>query len=911
MKTLISKAFITVFFISLCMGADFPLNMNYNSGFWVKNQGQMPSEILYYSDTNIGRILVREDDIVIQKITNIEFSAPFERYYKRNNVRNKDWVKRRTSNTFLSFTGSEPFIIDEIKPSDTRINIFRGSTDSGWITDIITFKSISIQGISQDIDLVLDFDNAEIIWTLQINDLKGLDEINIVTDTGEELLPFIGIECRGEFIGYYDPVNNSIIKTGITGKKSDKKNDPSQMIWGTFLGGSDYDSGGLVALDSNDDVLLLGFTLSPDIPVPNGLYTSFTGEEMMYIAKLNSEGNSLLWATYLGGNNYDAPSSIIVDSMDNIIIYGETNSTDMPAPNGLYTSLTGASDLYIAKINSSGNSLIWATYLGGTGDEISSFGGNGLALDNNDNIILTGTTLSDDIPTPNGYDTVMGDDYMKMYIAKINSSGTSLMWGTYLGGEGIDYGITVDVDSVNNVIAGGFTQSGDIPVPNGFDTTFNGEYDIYIAKLNENGNSIVWGTYIGGTNYDELFGIKVDSNDDIILTGSTMSPDIPVPYGLITEFMGGYWDIYTAKLNSSGNQLIWGTYLGGYGLDFSTAIDLFPDGNIVVGGAVGSGGGVLTPNGFDTEYNGGEFDMYYAIINPAGDELLWGSFIGGAYMEIGTSVAVDSNNYIIVGGYAGEGEPDKRYDIIPTPNGYDQTFNGVTDLYAAKLKPFNDGPDASIIPEDMGFSPSNPVPGDTIILTARVYNLGDEEIISGYCSFYYSLEPYINLVFIDTQAMGGIAPSDYQDLSVNWITGAEMDPAIYLITAILTDIFPEDTNPDNNAAFIEVPLPVELAYFEALGISSRVNISWLTLSETDNLGFNLYRLNAEKITSFVSYSPIKLNDSLIPGHGTSSEPHRYTFTDRVKSQGDYFYILESVSVNGETMTYKTRLRWVL
>lgn len=222
-----------------------------------------------------------------------------------------------------------------------------------------------------------------------------------------------------------------------------------------------------------------------------------------------------------------------------------------------------------------------------------------------------------------------------------------------------------------------------------------------------------------------------------------------------------------------------------------------------------------------------------------------------------------------------------------------------------------DGPDASISASDISFSPELPEPGDTVQINARIYNLGEQQITSGNANFYYSLEPGVDLQLIETQAFGPIDPSDFVDITVFWTTDLQMDPRIYILTVTLTDIEPDDINPDNNTATLEIPLPVELAYFNAWGLPDRVEVQWMTITETDNLGFNLYRLRGDKVNSFISYTAVKLNESIIPGQGTSSNPRQYEFTDHVKYGSNYIYILECISTEGiSTEEYRTRIEWI-
>lgn len=225
-------------------------------------------------------------------------------------------------------------------------------------------------------------------------------------------------------------------------------------------------------------------------------------------------------------------------------------------------------------------------------------------------------------------------------------------------------------------------------------------------------------------------------------------------------------------------------------------------------------------------------------------------------------------------------------------------------------QPSAQGPDASISPEDIFFAPDNPLPGDIVTITARIRNIGLESVTSGTVSFYYSVIPNTDLQLITSESFSNIAPGDFTDAVIQWDTTG-LEEMAYIVTVILSDILPFDDNPDNNQAFIEVPLPVELAYFTAQGIGNKANIEWMTYSEVDNLGWNIYRLNLKKMTPFFSYTPVKLNSAMIPGQGTSSVPHTYNWTDYIKPGGDYLYILESVDTWGNTEQWQTRLNWLM
>ncbi len=312
------------------------------------------------------------------------------------------------------------------------------------------------------------------------------------------------------------------------------------------------------------------------------------------------------------------------------------------------------------------------------------------------------------------------------------------------------------------------------------------------------------------------------------------------------------------------------------------------------------------------------FGMGYAHNVYGGASQLWiiggadssGALFGGSYYyDVASGTWMDGGVYHAspVFRTAAASVNGVVYKIAGSLGGFSPT--GLSSKYELCAEP---GPDASVSASDIWWDPSAPMPGDAVTIYATVYNLGDEDITSFHIAYYYSLEPGVDLQLIQEETVPMvIPPGGSTSGSFTWFTTADMDPRMYIITVELTEILPFDTNPDNNIAFVELPLPVVLGYFTATGMGNRADIKWMTVSETDNLGFNLYRLQLGKVSPMVSHIPVKLNDSLIPGQGNSSSQSFYEYTDHVKNGGNYMYILEAVSTEAiVTDEYKTRLQWV-
>jgi len=296
------------------------------------------------------------------------------------------------------------------------------------------------------------------------------------------------------------------------------------VSWIALLGGTGTDQGNAVAIDSANNIIVVGQTTSDG-----------AGGTDVLIAKYDSAG-ALQWDRTLGGTGVDVGFGVAIDSADNIIVVGQTNSDG-----------AGNEDVLIAKYNSAG-ALQWGQTLGGTKTDI----GSAVAIDSADNIIVMGQTASD------------GAGRLDLLIAKYNSAG-ALQWGRTLGGTGVDVGFGVAIDSANNIIVVGYTGSDGA-----------GGTDVLIAKYNSAG-ALQWDRTLGGTGSDSVFAVAIDSADNIIVVGYTNS-----------DGAGGE-DVLIAKYDSAG-VLQWGRTLGGTGTDqgFGVAIDSAD--NIIVVGYTGSDG---------------------------------------------------------------------------------------------------------------------------------------------------------------------------------------------------------------------------------------------------------------------------------------------------------------------------------
>jgi len=313
-------------------------------------------------------------------------------------------------------------------------------------------------------------------------------------------------------------------------------------LWSTYLGGTLLDVGGGIALDPSANVYATGTTGSTDW-VNGGWDTILNADDSVgcydgFVVKLDTDG-AFVWSTYMGEASNDYAWGIAVDSGGNAYATGDTSSSGWVS-GGEDNTLGGSVDGYVVKLDTNGGH-VWSTYLGGDASEY----GYGIAVDSSGNAYATGVTGSSDW-VGNGWDTELGGA-TDGYVVKLDTTGTEL-WSTYLGGDDSEYGQGIAVDSNGSAYATGNT-GGTPPgwVSDGWDTTHNGgANDAYVVKLNTDGTHL-WSSYLGSTADDQGYGIAVDSNGGLCVTGSTTSS------GWISDgwdvSYGGAKDGYVVKID--------------------------------------------------------------------------------------------------------------------------------------------------------------------------------------------------------------------------------------------------------------------------------------------------------------------------------------------------------------------------
>ncbi len=690
-------ATVLVAFSSVCFG--------FTGGF-IENVGQVDGAVRYYAHGSGVSVYFTDRGVVldIRERVGGDIEGRDDLGIRGGEAREGLEVRVRGCVVYLYFEGgSEDVEMEGRGELGTRYNYFIGSDPGGWRTGVRAYSEVVYRDVWGGVDLVYRVDGGMLEYEVVGGDLglvrfryEGVERV-VEGEGFMEVETGVGrlVEERHGHSGVLRLVGDVGEGAGALPDPADR---PALLLWSTFLGGAWSRS---LVLDASGNPVVTGCTwfLSGFPTTPGAYDTTFNGEYDVFVAKLSSSADSLLWSTFVGGSAGDYGLSLVVDGSGNPVVTGNTWSSDFPTTSGAYdTTFNGNYDVFVAKLSSSGDSLLWGTFLGGSYSD----GGGSLVLDASGNPVITGMTWSSDFPTtPGAYDTTH-NGYSDAFVAKLSSSGSSVLGSTFLGGGDSDGGWYLVLDGSGNPVVTGNTSSSDFPTtPGAYDTTHNGAYDVFIAKLSTSGSSLLWSTFFGGSNGDEGYSVVLDASANPVVTGGTESPDFPTTPGAYDGTYSGFKDLFVAKLSSSGSSLLWSTFLGGSNWDEGYSPVLDPSGNPVVTGLTYSSDFPTTPGVYDRTHNG-YWDAFVAKLSSSGSSLLWSTYLGGSNSDYGYSVVLDESGNPVVAG-------DTYSQDFPTSAGaYDRTHSGWCDAFIAKLSklqaderemPEEDGPGYS---EDPG-----------------------------------------------------------------------------------------------------------------------------------------------------------------------------------------------------------------
>jgi hypothetical protein len=671
-------------------------NINKINGYFTENHGQVGDDSVRYYIHGAG-VWFLDDGVVFELRENVEKRGRGSEARDQGDKLLMDPmvlfeplepVEYRSVVIKMEFDGANLVTPRGKNRLSWNNNYFYGNNSSKWCTDVPNYQEIIYKNLYEHIDLRYYMNEKGLKYDFIVHPNSNPNEIKIRIDGANNLYKDnnenLNIKTElGSLIdsnlNIYQNIkddnniirgNFKIISSNTYGfeifddynKNIDLIIDPF-LNYSTYIGGNKTDFGFEIEVDSEGNAYISGTTASLDFPTTVGAYdnsynngTYSTGD--VFISKLNSNGTSLIYSSYIGGIRGDFCDGLSVDDEGNTFLTGHTSSSNFPTTNGAYdTSFNGGGlDVFILKLNKTGSSLYYSTYIGGNGTNRISGTDHAyeIKIDSFSNAYVSGSTWSSDFPiTVGAYDTQLNGS-LDVFVLKLNSIGTTLLYSTFIGGNQSDVGNDIVVDKDRNVFVTGLTTSSDFPVtPNSYDSSLNGSRDCFVFKLNQNGSNLLYATYIGGNNLDIGMGIDIDKKGNTYVTGVTYSSDFPVTNGAYdatyNDNSSGS-DGFILKLNTNGSALIYSTYIGGKLYDQAWDIEVDTNENVYVTGLTFSSNFPTTFASYDNTHNGNG-DVFVLMLNQNGSILNYSSFIGGTNYEFGIEIELDKESNIFITGY--------------------------------------------------------------------------------------------------------------------------------------------------------------------------------------------------------------------------------------------------------------------
>lgn len=590
---------------------------------------------------------------------------------------------------------------DGLEPRTGQVNYIIGNRQSRWLKGIRTYSKVRYKGVYPGVDLVFHGSQGELEFDFVVAPgadpgvirlgFEGASRMRIDA-AGDLVLDEPRLRLRKPVIYQIGPHGRrsipggySLLRPGEAGFRIagyDKTKplviDPV-MSFSTYLGGSstenvtaggDMKSAG-IATDAEGNVYTVGTTSSADFPSGSKAGSAETGSADLFAAKFNANGE-MIYTTRIGGSNLERGFGIAVDSSGNAYLAGRTQSTDFPVVNPAQASFGGVEDAYVLKLNPAGTQLLYSTYLGGSSTDFAC----GIAIDAAGNAYVTGDAVSLKFPVTQGaFQRQYGGGVSDAFAAKFGPSG-SLVYSTYLGGQGFDHGESVAVDGNGNAYVTGYTPSTDFPTVHPIQSIPKGPLDVFVTKLNQDGTALTYSTLLGGTGAEGGAFVAVDASGNAYVAGATQSTDFPVTPGVVQAEFKGEQDGFLTKLNAEGSAAVFSTYLGGAKADSAVGVVVDADGNSYVAGSTRSPEFPVV-NAFQATHAGND-EVFIAKVNAAGSALAHSSFLGGSGWDLGYAIAVDKSGNIYVTGRTDSTD-------FPTLKPFQSTNKGNRDAFIARI----------------------------------------------------------------------------------------------------------------------------------------------------------------------------------------------------------------------------------
>src|SRR3989441_4352037 len=580
-----------------------------------------------------------------------------------------------------------------------KANYFIGNDPGKWRTNVPTYAKVRYEAIYPGIDLVFYGKQRQLEYDFVIRPgadpkrirlaFQGADKLEVDAHGDLVLHTAAGVIRQGKPVIYQEidgarrEINGGYVLdgahrigfwVGAHDRRASLVIDPT-LFYSTYLGGNSLDEGRAIAVDVAGNAYVTGFTQSPNFPTTAGAFQrSFSSREDVFVTKLDPTGSSLVYSTYLGGSDVDEALSLVVDAAGNAYVSGITASPDFPTTPGACQTAY-AGGFGDAFVTKLDPNGSALVYSTYLGGSTGSEQASGITIDALGNAYVAGATSSMDFPTTAGAFQTEG----LTFVTKLDPTGSTLVYSTYLCCNADAFAIAVDTSGSAYVT--GNARSQDLPTTPG---AFQGRGSVpspnaFVTKLDPTGSALVYSTYLGGSGEEVGEGIAVDAAGNAYVTGSTTSIDFPTANAVQPTF-GGVRDAFVTKLNPAGSAVVYSTYLGGSDSDVALGIAVDTAGNAYVTGHTESVDFPTTSGAFHT--SGQAFGQAFVTrLDPTGSNLVYSTRLGGSIRDEGTGIAVDTlpNPNAYVTGLT------VSPDFPTSPGAFQTVSGGGQDAFVAKI----------------------------------------------------------------------------------------------------------------------------------------------------------------------------------------------------------------------------------
>ncbi len=617
-----------------------------------------------------------------------------------------------------------------------KSNYFLGNDPRKWHTDIPNYARVQYSQIYPGIDLVYygrqgQLENDFVLSPgadanfirIGVNGVNGLrldPSGNLVLKaSGGDVLLKRPVAYQGQGLQRKSVAVHYVLQDGNRVSFGLGPYDHGQKLvidpvlsYSTYFGGSGGDIGYGIAVDASGKAYVTGISNSANFPTSTGSQSgSYGGSGDVFVAKIDPAGTAVasstpqkVYSTYLGGSGTDSGNAITVNAGGDAFVTGSTTSSTFPTTSGAYqTTYGGSGDAFVTQLNSTGSSLVYSTFLGGSGADA----GFGIAVDSSSNAYVTGSTQSPNFPTATPAQSLNAGS-TDAFVAKLDFTGATLLYSTYLGGTKADVGQSIKVDASGNAYVAGYTFSSDFPVQAPIQGVNAGTVNAFVTELNSAGSAFTFSTYLGGSSDDRAFGLALDSSGNVYITGSSQSSDFPTTTGVLQGTNQGQSDAFVAKINPAGPTLVYSTLLGGTGVEQGNGIAVDSSGDTFITGFTNSSNfptfspiqKVLGITGGSACGTAACTDVFMSELNPTGTGLVQSTYLGGSGADFGQAIALDSaGDAFLTGSTSSTNFPA----IDGTYLAYQSSLAGVAgNAFISEIKPDN-APGLSVVPQTIDF----------------------------------------------------------------------------------------------------------------------------------------------------------------------------------------------------------------